>query len=100
MDAHYLQSCTHTYTIHKVFISQDLKNRLLIFYWNVQFISIFSLLSSLFSPAPLQDVHLEVVPIAGRNQEVNLTATVLPSEANLTVFYWWIGDNLQVLFGL
>ncbi|KAL2079459.1 hypothetical protein ACEWY4_025203 [Coilia grayii] len=45
--------------------------------------------------APLQEVHLEVVPIAGKNQEVNLTATVLPSEANLTVFYWWIGDDLQ-----
>ncbi|CAB1351838.1 unnamed protein product [Coregonus sp. 'balchen'] len=45
--------------------------------------------------APLQEVHLEVVPIAGINQEVNLTAVVLPSEANLTVFYWWIGDNLQ-----
>uniref|UniRef100_A0A3P9BP80 VPS10 domain-containing receptor SorCS2 n=1 Tax=Maylandia zebra TaxID=106582 RepID=A0A3P9BP80_9CICH len=46
--------------------------------------------------APLQEVHLEVVPIAGRNHEVNLTATVLPSEANLTVFYWWIGDSMQV----
>uniref|UniRef100_A0A673WT96 Sortilin related VPS10 domain containing receptor 2 n=1 Tax=Salmo trutta TaxID=8032 RepID=A0A673WT96_SALTR len=45
--------------------------------------------------APLQEVHLEVVPIAGINQEVNLTAVVLPFEANLTVFYWWIGDNLQ-----
>uniref|UniRef100_A0A8K9XR60 VPS10 domain-containing receptor SorCS2 n=1 Tax=Oncorhynchus mykiss TaxID=8022 RepID=A0A8K9XR60_ONCMY len=45
--------------------------------------------------APLQEVHLEVVPIAGVNQEVNLTAVVLPSEANLTVFYWWIGNNLQ-----
>ncbi|TRY75968.1 hypothetical protein DNTS_017627 [Danionella cerebrum] len=45
--------------------------------------------------APLQEVHLEVVPIAGRNQDVNLTAIVLPAEANLTVFYWWIGDNLQ-----
>ncbi|XP_052002910.1 VPS10 domain-containing receptor SorCS2-like isoform X4 [Xyrauchen texanus] len=45
--------------------------------------------------APLQDVHLEVVPIACRNQDVNLTAVVLPAEANLTVFYWWIGDNLQ-----
>lgn len=52
----------------------------------------------MFSPltAPLQEVHLEVVPIAGRNHEVNLTAMVLPTEANLTVFYWWIGDNLQV----
>ncbi|KAG7236890.1 hypothetical protein INR49_000137, partial [Caranx melampygus] len=45
--------------------------------------------------APLQEVHLEVVPIAGRNNEVNLTAIVLPTEANLTVLYWWIGDNLQ-----
>ncbi|KAG8006310.1 VPS10 domain-containing receptor SorCS2, partial [Nibea albiflora] len=45
--------------------------------------------------APLQEVHLEVVPIAGRNHEVNLTAVVLPTEANLTVFYWWIGDNLR-----
>uniref|UniRef100_A0AAY5E7I0 VPS10 domain-containing receptor SorCS2 n=1 Tax=Electrophorus electricus TaxID=8005 RepID=A0AAY5E7I0_ELEEL len=44
---------------------------------------------------PLQEVHLEVVPIAGRNQEVNLTAVVLPVDANLTVFYWWIGDDLQ-----
>uniref|UniRef100_A0A7N6FHQ3 VPS10 domain-containing receptor SorCS2 n=1 Tax=Anabas testudineus TaxID=64144 RepID=A0A7N6FHQ3_ANATE len=45
--------------------------------------------------APLQEVHLEVVPIAGRNHEVNLTAVVLPTEANMTVFYWWIGDKLQ-----
>lgn len=50
--------------------------------------------------APLQEVHLEVVPIAGRNHEVNLTAIVLPTEANLTVFYWWIGDNQQVNFVL
>ncbi|XP_019714096.1 VPS10 domain-containing receptor SorCS2 isoform X2 [Hippocampus comes] len=45
--------------------------------------------------APLQEVHLEVTPIAGRNHQVNLTAVVLPAEANLTVFYWWIGNNLQ-----
>uniref|UniRef100_A0A7N8YEN8 VPS10 domain-containing receptor SorCS2 n=1 Tax=Mastacembelus armatus TaxID=205130 RepID=A0A7N8YEN8_9TELE len=45
--------------------------------------------------APLQEVHLEVVPIAGKNHEVNLTAIVLPTEANLTVFYWWIGDSLK-----
>ncbi|KAM8882352.1 VPS10 domain-containing receptor SorCS2 isoform 10-T10 [Synchiropus picturatus] len=45
--------------------------------------------------APLQEVHLEVIPIARRHQEVNLTAVVLPAEANTTVFYWWIGDNLQ-----
>ncbi|XP_061619862.1 VPS10 domain-containing receptor SorCS2 isoform X3 [Phyllopteryx taeniolatus] len=45
--------------------------------------------------APLQEVHLEVIPIAGRNHQVNLTAVVLPAEANLTVFYWWIGDSLQ-----
>uniref|UniRef100_A0A3P8PPP3 VPS10 domain-containing receptor SorCS2 n=1 Tax=Astatotilapia calliptera TaxID=8154 RepID=A0A3P8PPP3_ASTCA len=50
--------------------------------------------------APLQEVHLEVVPIAGRNHEVNLTATVLPSEANLTVFYWWIGDSMQPILTL
>lgn len=49
-----------------------------------------------FHTAPLQEVHLEVVPIAGRNHEINLTAVVLPTEANLTVFYWWIGDNLRV----
>lgn len=45
---------------------------------------------------PLQEVHLEVVPIAGRKQEVNLTAVVLPEDSNLTVFYWWIGAELQV----
>ncbi|KAM7377629.1 hypothetical protein PAMA_014099 [Pampus argenteus] len=45
--------------------------------------------------APLQDVHLEVVPIAEKNHEVNLTAIVLPTEANLTIFYWWIGDSMQ-----
>lgn len=58
----------------------------------------FVILEIMFSSptAPLQEVHLEVVPIAGRNHEVNLTAVVLPTEANLTVFYWWIGDNLQV----
>lgn len=52
-------------------------------------------MSSLLT-APLQEVHLEVVPIASRSHEVNLTALVLPAEANLTVFYWWIGDSLQV----
>uniref|UniRef100_A0A8C6SCG3 Sortilin-related VPS10 domain containing receptor 2 n=1 Tax=Neogobius melanostomus TaxID=47308 RepID=A0A8C6SCG3_9GOBI len=53
------------------------------------------LLPSFCCAAPLQEVHLEVVPIAGINQEVNLSAAVLPVEANLTVFYWWIGDNMQ-----
>nr|XP_057924142.1 VPS10 domain-containing receptor SorCS2 isoform X1 [Doryrhamphus excisus] len=45
--------------------------------------------------APLQEVHLEVIPIAGRNHQVNLTAIVLPAKANFTVFYWWIGDSLK-----
>ncbi|XP_027001324.1 VPS10 domain-containing receptor SorCS2 [Tachysurus fulvidraco] len=44
---------------------------------------------------PLQEVHLEVVPIAGRKQEVNLTAVLLPGDSNFTVFYWWIGEELQ-----
>lgn len=46
--------------------------------------------------ALLQEVHLEVLPVVGRNQEVNLSAVVLPADANRTVFYWWIGDELQV----
>ncbi|RXM28698.1 VPS10 domain-containing receptor SorCS2 [Acipenser ruthenus] len=50
--------------------------------------------------SPLQEVHLEVVPIAGRNQDVNLTAVILPVATNLTVFYWWIGDNLQPILSL
>uniref|UniRef100_A0A8C4WDM8 VPS10 domain-containing receptor SorCS2 n=1 Tax=Gopherus evgoodei TaxID=1825980 RepID=A0A8C4WDM8_9SAUR len=37
-----------------------------------------------------------LVPVIGRNQEVNLTAIVLPKNPNLTVFYWWIGNNLQL----
>uniref|UniRef100_A0A3B3WJ67 VPS10 domain-containing receptor SorCS2 n=1 Tax=Poecilia mexicana TaxID=48701 RepID=A0A3B3WJ67_9TELE len=41
---------------------------------------------------PLQEVHLEAVPIARRNGEVNLTAVVLPTTANLTVFYWWLAN--------
>ncbi|XP_028657717.1 VPS10 domain-containing receptor SorCS2 [Erpetoichthys calabaricus] len=49
---------------------------------------------------PLQEVHLEVVPVAGRNQKVNLTAVVLPARNNLTVFYWWIGNNLQPVLSL
>ncbi|MED6293788.1 VPS10 domain-containing receptor SorCS2, partial [Characodon lateralis] len=44
---------------------------------------------------PLQEVHLEAVPIARRNHEVNLTAVVLPTETNLTVYYWWLGDSLK-----
>lgn len=31
-----------------------------------------------------------------RNQEVNLSAELLPADSNLTVFYWWIGAELQV----
>ncbi|RMC14378.1 hypothetical protein DUI87_09473 [Hirundo rustica rustica] len=45
--------------------------------------------------SPLQALNLEVVPVIGRNQEVNLTAIILPKNPNLTVFYWWIGNNLQ-----
>uniref|UniRef100_A0A3P9NCV5 VPS10 domain-containing receptor SorCS2 n=1 Tax=Poecilia reticulata TaxID=8081 RepID=A0A3P9NCV5_POERE len=41
---------------------------------------------------PLQEVHLEAVPLARRNGEVNLTAVVLPTTANLTVFYWWLAN--------
>ncbi|KAF3825357.1 hypothetical protein GH733_005991 [Mirounga leonina] len=49
---------------------------------------------------PLQALHLEVVPVVGVNQEVNLTAMLLPLNPNLTVFYWWIGHNLQPLLSL
>lgn len=37
-----------------------------------------------------------MVPVVGVNQEVNLTAVLLPLNPNLTVFYWWIGHSLQV----
>ncbi|KAI1238166.1 hypothetical protein IHE44_0012883, partial [Lamprotornis superbus] len=47
-----------------------------------------------------QALNLEVVPVIGRNQEVNLTAIILPKNPNLTVFYWWIGNNLQPLLTL
>jgi len=50
--------------------------------------------------SPLQALHLEVVPVVGVNQEVNLTAVLLPLNPNLTVFYWWIGHNLQPLLSL
>uniref|UniRef100_A0A673T0D5 Sortilin related VPS10 domain containing receptor 2 n=1 Tax=Suricata suricatta TaxID=37032 RepID=A0A673T0D5_SURSU len=50
--------------------------------------------------SPLQALHLEVVPIVGLNQEVNLTAVLLPLNPNLTVFYWWIGHSLQPLLSL
>uniref|UniRef100_A0A803YDV1 VPS10 domain-containing receptor SorCS2 n=1 Tax=Meleagris gallopavo TaxID=9103 RepID=A0A803YDV1_MELGA len=50
--------------------------------------------------SPLQALNLEVVPVIGRNQEVNLTAIILPKNPNLTVFYWWIGNNLQPLLTL
>ncbi|XP_055291161.1 VPS10 domain-containing receptor SorCS2 isoform X1 [Moschus berezovskii] len=45
--------------------------------------------------SPLQALYLEVVPVIGVNQEVNLTAVLLPLNPNLTVFYWWIGHSLQ-----
>ncbi|XP_057561948.1 VPS10 domain-containing receptor SorCS2 [Hippopotamus amphibius kiboko] len=45
--------------------------------------------------SPLQALYLEVVPVVGINQEVNLTAVLLPLNPNLTVFYWWIGHSLQ-----
>ncbi|XP_072476260.1 VPS10 domain-containing receptor SorCS2 isoform X2 [Notamacropus eugenii] len=50
--------------------------------------------------APLRALHLEVVPVIGVNQEVNLTAILLPQNPNLTVYYWWIGNNLQPLLSL
>lgn len=48
------------------------------------------------SAAPLQALYLEVVPVIGVNQEVNLTAVLQPLNPNLTVFYWWVGHSLQV----
>nr|XP_035150036.2 VPS10 domain-containing receptor SorCS2 isoform X4 [Callithrix jacchus] len=50
--------------------------------------------------SPLQALYLEVVPVVGINQEVNLTAVLLPLNPNLTVFYWWIGHSLQPLLSL
>ncbi|XP_072112009.1 VPS10 domain-containing receptor SorCS2 isoform X2 [Mobula birostris] len=45
--------------------------------------------------SPLQFVHLEVLPVVRRKQQVNLTALVQPSNSNLTVFQWWLGDSLE-----
>ncbi|XP_061047927.1 VPS10 domain-containing receptor SorCS2 [Eubalaena glacialis] len=50
--------------------------------------------------SPLQALYLEVVPVIGINQEVTLTAVLLPLNPNLTVFYWWIGHSLQPLLSL
>ncbi|XP_036848735.2 VPS10 domain-containing receptor SorCS2 isoform X2 [Manis javanica] len=50
--------------------------------------------------SPLQALFLEVAPVVGINQEVNLTAVLLPLNPNLTVFYWWIGHSLQPLLTL
>ncbi|XP_037386320.1 VPS10 domain-containing receptor SorCS2, partial [Talpa occidentalis] len=50
--------------------------------------------------SPLQALYLEVAPVVGVNQEVNLTAVLLPLNPNLTVFYWWIGHSLQPLLSL
>ncbi|XP_078534650.1 VPS10 domain-containing receptor SorCS2 isoform X2 [Lissotriton helveticus] len=50
--------------------------------------------------SPLQALYLEVVPVIGKNQELNLTAVIKPHNSNLTVFYWWIGNNLQPLLSL
>uniref|UniRef100_A0A8C5K2Z9 VPS10 domain-containing receptor SorCS2 n=1 Tax=Jaculus jaculus TaxID=51337 RepID=A0A8C5K2Z9_JACJA len=50
--------------------------------------------------SPLQALYLEVVPVIGINQEVNLTAVLLPLNPNLTIFYWWIGHSLQPLLSL
>ncbi|XP_074251961.1 VPS10 domain-containing receptor SorCS2 isoform X7 [Saimiri boliviensis] len=50
--------------------------------------------------SPLQALYLEVVPVVGINQEVNLTAVLLPLNPNLTVFYWWISHSLQPLLSL
>ncbi|KAM5339325.1 VPS10 domain-containing receptor SorCS2 isoform 1-T1 [Glossophaga mutica] len=50
--------------------------------------------------ARLKALYLEVVPAIGTNQEVNLTAVLLPPNPNFTVFYWWIGQSLQPLMSL
>ncbi|XP_036083360.1 VPS10 domain-containing receptor SorCS2 isoform X1 [Rousettus aegyptiacus] len=50
--------------------------------------------------SPLQALYLEVAPVVGVSQEVNLTAVLLPPNPNLTVFYWWIGPSLQPLLSL
>ncbi|XP_078263253.1 VPS10 domain-containing receptor SorCS2 isoform X3 [Rhinoraja longicauda] len=44
---------------------------------------------------PLMAVHLEVLPVIRRNQQVNLTALLQPRNSNLTVFQWWLGDSLK-----
>uniref|UniRef100_A0A8C3X7C8 VPS10 domain-containing receptor SorCS2 n=1 Tax=Cyanoderma ruficeps TaxID=181631 RepID=A0A8C3X7C8_9PASS len=56
--------------------------------------------SALWSSYFRHSVKTSLVPVIGRNQEVNLTAIILPKNPNLTVFYWWIGNNLQPLLTL
>ncbi|KAM4808723.1 VPS10 domain-containing receptor SorCS2 [Rhinophrynus dorsalis] len=50
--------------------------------------------------SPLQALYLETVPVVGKNQEVNMTAVLQPKNTSLTVFYWWIGDNMQPILTL
>lgn len=49
---------------------------------------------------PVEQVQLLAPFVVIRNKEVNVTAMVLPSHPRTVTYFWWLGNNTEVVFPL
>lgn len=46
---------------------------------------------------PVEHVQLLTPFVVIRNKEVNITAVVLPSHSRTVTYFWWLGNNTEVI---
>lgn len=46
---------------------------------------------------PVEHVQLLAPFVVIRNKEINITAVVLPSHSRTVTYFWWIGNNTEVI---
>lgn len=46
---------------------------------------------------PVEHVQLLAPFVVIRNKEVNITAVVLPSHSRTVTYFWWLGNNTEVI---
>lgn len=50
-----------------------------------------------FPQGPVEHVQLLTPFVVIRNKEVNITALVLPSHSRTVTYFWWLGNNTEVI---
>lgn len=50
------------------------------------------------SSGPVEHVQLLTPFVVIRNKEVNITAVALPSHPRTVTYFWWLGNNTEVIY--